>query len=166
MKGLFALGFAALLALPAVAEEKAKAVKTPKQATKATAAPAPVAESPLAAAARRSGRLKSSSAVITDDMVKNSTGRLSTSESGYTGPVLPAKIEPSSEVVLNEQRAKAKAEAGKKAATEKAEADSEARRRSRLAAMADEYEDGVPEDDDPAKVEEELAKKAPEAKKP
>jgi hypothetical protein len=170
MKRLLALTFGAMLALPAVAEETKTTEKTAPKAETAKAAPqpaekAPANESPLAAAARRTGRVKSKTPVITDDMVKKSDGRLSTTDSDYTPPPLPAEIQPDAEVVAREQREKAKAAAEKQAAEKKAAEEKENLRKARLAEMAEQLEDGYPDDQDPAAVEAELAKAGEEEKK-
>lgn len=181
MKRLLALTFGAILALPGVAEETKTSEKTAAKADIAKAAPQPAPkpagnESPLAAAARRAGRMKSKTPVITDEMVKKSDGRLSTTDSDYMPPPLPAEIQPDAEVVAREKREKAKAEAEKKAAEKKAAEEKENLRKARLAEMADQLDDGFPDDRDPAEVEAELAKadgeekkqeeKKPEEKKP
>jgi hypothetical protein len=165
MKRMLIVTAVSLLALPLGAEEKQPA-KTSKTA-KAAPAAKPPAESPLVAAARRARRGSGKSVVITDDTVKNSTGRVTSTTIVYS-PTVP-KDAPSAEVVHNQQRAKAKADEEKKAAAatdEKKKKDVETARLARLAEEAQQGEDGFGGDVDPAQLERDLAANAAAEKKP
>ena len=170
MKRLLILTGVVLLALPLAAEEKEKTAKSerPAPAEKSTTTAAePPSESPLAAAARRAKRGKSKSVVITNEMVKKSTGHVTTTKIEYM-PVVPPKPEASAEVKMLEERAAAKAadEAKNADPAEAARKQKDLERRARLASAAENYEDGYDETGaDPAQVERELAEAAAEAAK-
>lgn len=158
MKRLLILGALAFLAFPLLADEKRKTEATAKKVEAAAATQAP-ADSPLVAAAKRSKRGTSSVVVITDETVKTSKGHLSTTDSTYS-PKLSEKIEPSAEVIANEERAKARAEAEKKAvAAREAEAkrQRELGRKARLAEQAEQAEDGYEDDVHPGELERDIA---------
>lgn len=161
MKQLLMLAAILLLAFPAMADEKEKGTKPAK--SESTDAAVEKAESPLVAAARRAQRGKSTSIVITDEMVKTSKGHVTTTTVQYT-PAVPPKAPPTSEMKMLEARAAAKAEAEKKAVEEKAAEEKKQKdleRRARLAAAAEEYEDGTDEfGADPAQLEQEMAAEA------
>ena len=163
MKRMLIVTAVSILSLPLSAEEKQPA----KTARPATTAPAETkrAESPLVAAARRARRGAGKSVVITDDTVKNSTGRVTSTTIVYT-PDVP-KDAPSDEVAANKQRTKAKEDEAKKAAAaakEQKKKDAETARVARMAEEAEQGEDGFGGDVDPAQLERDLAGHA--AKKP
>jgi hypothetical protein len=172
MKRLFVVAMTAVLAFPLLgteAETKAEAKKdTAATAAEPATTAAPAAESPIVAAAKKTARSKSKSVVITDDMVKKSGGRLSTADSSYQPPPLPENVTPSAEVTHLQNRAKEKADAEKAAAEKKAAEEKEQLRPARLAASAEEHEDGYNEGQDPAAAEKDLADEAKrqEEKKP
>ena len=150
MKRLIAIPAVVLLTLPLAAAEK-KAEKPP------------TVESPLAAAARKSGRGTSKRVVITDETLKQSTGHLSTTSIVYTPPPIPAKVEQPAEVIANQERARERADEVKKAEElklEEAKKSKEAGRRARLAEAAEQSEEGLEDDVDPAQLEKELAEQA------
>ena len=92
MKRLLSLTAAVCLTLPLYAEEKAPEKQEKQRETEA----GQKAESPLVAAARRARRGKSTTVVITDDMVKNSTGHLTTTKVDY----MPTKFPPAPQTSL------------------------------------------------------------------
>jgi hypothetical protein len=128
-------------------------------------------DSPLVAAAKKAKRGKSKSVVITDDMVKKSTGHVTSTTVVYT-PTVPPKSPQTAEMKMLEARAAEKAAAEKKAADAKAAEDEKQKKLARQAAMADaaeNYEDGYDEmGADPAQLERELPEieKKEEPKKP
>jgi hypothetical protein len=163
MKRMLIVTAVSILSFPLSAEEKQPA--KPARPAKAAAADKQPVESPLVAAAKRARRGAGKSVVITDDTVKNSTGRVTSTTIVYT-PDVP-KDAPSAEVAHNKQRAKEKEDEAKKAAAaDKAQKkkDAEAGRVARMAEEAEQGEDGFGGDVDPAKLERDLAEHA--AKKP
>ena len=161
MKRLIAIPAMVLLTLPLAGEEKKAAKPASKTTTEATAKPA--VESPLAAAARKSGRSTSKRVVITDETLKKSTGHLSTTSIVYTPPPIPAKVEQPAEVIANQERARERADEVKKAEDlklEEAKKLKEAGRRARLAEAAEQSEEGLEDDIDPAQLEKDLAEEA------
>lgn len=161
MKRLIAIPAMVLLTLPLAGEEKKAEKPASKATTEATAKPA--VESPLAAAARKSGRGTSKRVVITDETLKKSTGHLSTTSIVYTPPAIPEKIEQPAEVIANQARAKERADEVKKAEElklEEAKKLKEAGRRARLAEAAEQSEEGLEDDVDPAQLEKDLAEEA------
>ena len=169
MKRLIAIPAMVLLTLPLAGEEKKAEKPAPKAKTAAAAKPAaesaakPAVESPLAAAARKSGRGTSKRIVITDETLKKSTGHLSTTDIVYTPPPLPEKVEQPAEVIANQERAKQRADEAKKAEElklEEAKKLKEAGRRARLAEAAEQSEEGLEDDVDPAQLERDLAEEA------
>jgi hypothetical protein len=101
--------------------------------------------------------------VITDETLKKSTGHLSTTSIVYAPPPIPEKIEQPAEVIANEKRAKDRADEVKKAEEvklEEAKKLKEAGRRARLAEAAEQSEEGLEDDIDPAQLEKDLAEEA------
>lgn len=96
---------AVLLALPLFAGEQEQEKTKPAAGS---------TDSPLVAAAKKTNRAKPKSIVITNHTVKTSTGHITTTTNSRI-PIIPEPA-PSSEVKYNEERAKAKVEAAKKAA--------------------------------------------------
>lgn len=168
MKRLFAFAAVAVISMPLMADEKAKAPeKVAKQDSGAAIVPPePAGESPLVAAARRSRRGKSTSVVITDEMVKKAQGRLTTTSSDYLPPSLPEKVEQPADAVANQQRAKARADEARRADEAKAAAEKETLRKARLAAAAENLDDGYDDGEDPARVEKDLSDASKQEKKP
>ncbi|HUP45194.1 MAG TPA: hypothetical protein VM779_06745 [Thermoanaerobaculia bacterium] len=166
MKQLLMLAAILLFAFAATADEKEKSTEPAK--SESTSAAEEKAESPLAAAARRTQRGKSTSIVITDEMVKTSKGHVTSTTIQYN-PKVPPKAPPTSEMKMLEARAAEKKAAEKKAAEAKVAEEKKQQdlaRRARLAEAADEYEDGTDEyGADPAQLEQEMAAEAKKQEK-
>jgi hypothetical protein len=123
MKRLLTLAAAALLSFPLLAAEKEQAKPAEPQAK-------PAADSPMVAAAKRTNRGAKKAIVITNDDVKVSKGRLTTTS--VVRPVFVPEPQPTPEMLHAEKQAKeravaaeqaakaAKAEAARKAELEKA----------------------------------------------
>ena len=165
MKRMLIVTAVSLLSLPVVAQEKQPV--PPAAGPKAASAGKQPVESPLVAAARRARRGAGKSIVITDDTVKKSTGRVTSTTIVYTPPA--SKEAPSVEVAHNQKRAQAKADEQKKtvaAVDDQKKKDAETARLSRLAEEVEQGEDGFGGDVDPAQLERDLAANAAAGKKP
>ncbi|MGZ8869366.1 MAG: hypothetical protein ACXW2P_13570 [Thermoanaerobaculia bacterium] len=160
MKRLIAIPAMVLLTLPLAGGEKKAEKPASKATTKATAKPA--VESPLAAAARKSGRGTSKRVVITDETLKKSTGHLSSTTSTVDTPPVP-EIDQSAEVLANQERAKERADEVKRAEEvklEQAKKQKEAGRDARRTEAAEQSEEGLEDDVEPAQLEKDLAEEA------
>ena len=152
MKRLLTLATAALLSFPLLAAEKEQA--KPAAAEKEQAKPAeekakPAADSPMVAAAKRTNRGAKKSVVITNDDVKVSKGRLTTTS--VVRPVFVPEPKPTPEMVHAEKQAKERAIATEKAAKAETARKAEQERAGRAAAMNEEYgEDAYVGGDPPA----------------
>src|SRR5688500_15308307 len=168
MKRMLIVTTVSLLSLSLGAAEKPPA-KTAAPAKAQQAAKQP-ADSPLAAGAKRARRGAGKSVVITDDTVKNSTGRVTSTTIVYAPPDAPKDAPASAEVLHIQQRAKAKTDEEKKTAAAvdaKKKKDAATARLARMAEDAEQGEDGYNDDVDPAQLERDLAAHAAaEAKKP
>ncbi len=129
-----ALALSVVIAVPLFAGDGQKAQDKSTEA-QATAAPA---ESPLVQAARRTKRGTSKTVVITNATVKTSKGHITTTTNSQI--VKLPEPAPSSEVIYNELRQKAKVEAGKQAAEQQERAKKKQNEMARTAAAAEEGE--------------------------
>ncbi|HVS30146.1 MAG TPA: hypothetical protein VMS98_01710 [Thermoanaerobaculia bacterium] len=126
MKRVITLAAAVLLSFPLIAAEEEKGKTTEPQAKPAVDSQAkPAVDSPMVAAAKRTNRGAKKSIVITNEDVKNSKGRLTTTS--VVRQVFVPEPRPTPEMVAAEKAAKARAieaeQAAKVAAARKAEQD-------------------------------------------
>lgn len=148
-----------LLALPLAADEAKSETPPAPQPTTLSQQPAAAQDSPLVAAAKRTGRLgKKPTNVITNETVKNSGSKAhitTTTDQRTLNMPPPAKpARPTPEMVHNEKlERRRKAD---EAAAEKRQKAEEARQ-LRLARAAEMSEEEHPDDVDPAQLEKELS---------
>ena len=141
MKRVLLFVTAALVSLPLAAAET-------KQQD-----PAPPAESPMVAAAKKANRGTSKTTVITNESLKDAKGHVTTTTIVSTLNV--PKPEPTVEMKHREQQKKNAEVQAKAAEAEKKKEDEKKAREMRLATAAESYEGGY-SDGDPAVVEKQL----------